>query len=49
MESSILRSGASVLKEVQEALAELGDKEVLKNLPFGLEAGLEGIEMEILM
>lgn len=42
MESSILRSGASVLKEVQEALAELGDKEVLKKSPIRLGSWIGG-------
>ncbi|MBX7490470.1 phosphoenolpyruvate carboxylase [Helicobacter turcicus] len=42
MESSILRSGANVLKEVQEALSELGDKEELKKSPIRLGSWIGG-------
>lgn len=42
MESSILSSGANVLKEVQEALKELGDKETLKKSPIRLGSWIGG-------
>lgn len=42
MESSILKSGAKVLREVQEALNELGDKEGLKKSPIRLGSWIGG-------
>ncbi|TLD84434.1 phosphoenolpyruvate carboxylase [Helicobacter sp. MIT 11-5569] len=42
MESSILQSGVNVLKEVQEALEILGDKESLKKSPIRLGSWIGG-------